>query len=204
MRKVLTYLGFIIASLIIILVFVTAQTYTQLVVAIVLYIPFAYFTLRIFPRKNWKAKVASIELPTKSAPKRETKEESVEIADIDKRAFLKLVGATGLSFFVFSLLGQGVQSLLFGRALGPGISTPESIPAGGTSAQALPMEGYKISEIDEGSITYYGFINKDGGWLIMKEDMDTSSFRYAKGDLNFPASWAKRENLKYDYFYKLF
>ena len=118
----------------------------------------------------------------------------MEVADIDKRAFLKLIGATGISFFLFSLLGRRVEVPFFGRA----------VESGTNPVEGQPTDGYKISEIDDNTITYYGFTNKDGAWLIMREDTEASSFRYVKGDLEFSGNWSNRENLKYDYFHEVF
>lgn len=209
MRKTLTYPAFVVISLFIVLIFITAKTYTQLIIAIVAYIPLAYFTLKIFPRRTHKSKVV-IELPSlqKVKVKSHRKEESikpVEIADIDKRAFLKLVGATGLSIFIFAIFGRRVESLLFGN----NNVSPISPAPGATSSNINPnqspvSQGYSIAEIDDGVITYYGFINSVGAWLIMKEDTNVNSFRYAKGGTSFPKNWSNRQNLTYDYFYNLF
>lgn len=190
MRKILIYFSFAIACLVVVAVFVTSKTYTQLVIATVLYTPLAYFALKIFPPK------ARIPKP---------KREQIDVADVDKRTFLKFVGATGISFFLFSLLGRRVEALLFGRAIESGLPTLGN-PAGSVADQpgSTPTDGYKIAEIDEGIATYYGFTGKSGGWLIMREDPDTGSFRYVKGDSNFPKNWANRERLKYDYYSSLF
>lgn len=210
MRKTLTYPSFVIASLLVILIFVTAKTYTQLGIAVLLYLPLAFFALKVFPRKAWR-KGLSIEFPAiKPAQKTEVqkvevKKERVEIADIDKRAFLKLIGAAGLSFFIFSLINRRADALFFGRAGGSGTTTTQDSTGKIIDpAERQPTDGYKISEVDDNVITYYGFINKDGAWFIMREDTDTRSFRYAKGDSRFPTNWSKREQLKYDYFHNTF
>lgn len=201
MRKTVTYPSFVIVSFLVILIFVTAQSYTQLGVAVVLYILLAYFALKIFPRKAWKTPVIAIQSAAKSA----RKAEPVEVTDIDKRAFLKLIGAAGISFFFFSLIGRRVPGFMGGTTTGNGVTMLQD-PGGNTinPAQHHPTDGYKIAEIDDDATTYYGFTNKDGAWLIMKEDTDTSSFRYAKGDSSFPTGWSRRERLSYDYFYNVF
>ncbi len=203
MRKALTYSSFATASLIVVLAFLTAKTYTQLGIAVALYPLLAYFAFKIFPLNNTvhlnKPKVVkqpAVEPPDEGTP---------VVVDIDRRAFLKLIGATGLSIFIFSILGRRVETLLFGRSQvsGPGlIGSPTDYVSG--SGDASPTDGYRIAEIDDGVDTYYGFTNKSGGWLIMKEDSTSNSFRYAKGDFDFASNWASRSNLKYDYFYNLF
>ena len=207
MTKTVTYSTFAIASLIIIMVFVTAENYLQLATAVVLYPALVFLGFMVFPRKNLKPKIV-IRAHTKLTPK-ETKipkpeEEGIPayVADIDRRTFIKLIGATGISFFLVSLLGRQVENLIFNRA-----SQSQSDALGSGSqpgpSGARPTEGYTISEVDEGPNTYFGFINKDGNWLIMKQDEDGTSFRYAKGSSDFPGNWASRENIKYDYFYNL-
>lgn len=204
MRKALTYFSFATASLVVILAFVTAKTYTQLGIAVALYPLLAFFAFKIFPISTSVHLNKPIE-KQQPAPVNEPKSDEPVVVDIDRRAFLKLIGGTGLSIFIFSLLGRRFENFLFDRSLGSGTAL-NNYPAQNenNTVQASPTEGYNISEIDEGIVTYYGFINNTGGWLIMKEDTDTSSFRYAKGNSNFPKNWNSREILKYDYFHNLF
>jgi hypothetical protein len=220
MRKSITYTTFFVAGVFVVFVFVTAKSYTQLGLAVVLYLPLAYFALQLFPRKARSTPIVSDNpLPNTFSASIEKLEEtdttnnvsgSVDIADIDKRAFLKMVGAAGLSFFVFSLLSRKAESLF----LGGGSSRPPSGPTTTTiqdvdgtkidPAQRQPTDGYRISEIDDNIITYYGFTNKDEAWIIMREDTNTNSFRYIKGDSDFPRNWQNREHLNYDYFHNVF
>ncbi|HJY98369.1 MAG TPA: hypothetical protein VJ227_01500 [Patescibacteria group bacterium] len=208
MGKTLTYSGFLISAFLVIFAFVTAKTYTQLAIAVLLYPLIAFFALKLFPRKtNGVSNVTTaVQISPRPYPKAEdTDNHRVEVADVDKRTFLKLIGAAGLSFFIFSLLGRRVETLLFGKAMQSRVDELGGAPSTETSpTTGSPTEGYRIAEIEDGVITYYGFTNKSGGWLIMKEVTDSSSFRYAKGESDFPGNWANRENLKYDYFYNLF
>lgn len=193
MSKTITYPSFVIASLLVVLVFVTSTTYTQLAVAVLVYPALVYFALKVFPRKM---RVRLKEPKVANQPVRETKKAEAIVVDLDKRAFLKLIGATGITFFLFSLLGRRVENSLFGRVLeSGGITSPP---------QSSPTAGYRISEIDDNVVSYYGFINNQGGWFIMKEDPDSGTFRYAKGESDFPGSWLSRERLEYDYFHNLF
>lgn len=207
MIKTLTNSAFVVASLIVILVFVTSKTYSQLAIAVILYPALIFLAFMIFPRKSLKSPKITIQTPLKLNQDRvensKSKTETAYIADIDKRAFIKLIGATGISFFLFSMFGQRIENLIFGTNGQSGINPTGSGNQVGP-AGVSPTDGYKISEIDEGPISYYGFIDKAGAWLIMREGTDGSSFRYAKGSSDFPGSWANRENLGYDYFYNLF
>ena len=103
-----------------------------------------------------------------------------------------------------SIFGRKIDSLFFGRN---GQTVINADPIGNSNqfgTVSASADGYKISEVDEGSISYYGFINNQGAWLIMREEIDGGSFRYAKGSSDFPGNWASRENLRYDYFNALF
>src|SRR3989344_3538291 len=204
MSKTITYSGLVISGLLVILAFVTAKKYTQLAGAVVLYPLVAYFALKAIPRGKRVTPAITINIPVRHVPKTKTvTRNKVDVADIEKRTFLRLVGAAGVSFFLFSLFGRRVESLLFGQALEPKVTgdTPNKETG---PAQPLPTDGYRISEIDDSDVTFYGFVNQDGAWFIMKENPESGSFRYAKGDLNFQNNWVKRENLKYAYFHELF
>ncbi len=212
MSKILTWCSFVIVSLIVIAAFVTATNYIQLAVAIILYPPLVYFSFKAFPRKTRSypsgKPVTAIQQQAKSTEKPETgKRENISIADIDKRAFLKLIGGTGLILFLLSIFNKNAGGLFPGIApAGSGLTLLKDTAGNKIDpAQNQPLDGYRISEVDDNNtIAFYGFINKDGAWFIMKGDANTGSFRYAKGNSDFPNNWARRENLKYDYFYKLF
>lgn len=207
MTKTITNFAFAVASLVVILVFVTSKTYPQLAIAIALYPILVFVGFMIFPRKDQ----ASPKITTYKQPKLEQvkiensipKAETAYVADINKRTFLKLIGATGISFFIFSMFGRGIENLVFGRNGQSGLN-PTGVGDQFGASNVSPTDGYKISEIDEGNVSYYGFTNKDGAWLVMQEGTDGNSFRYAKGSSNFPDNWNNRENLNYDYFYNLF
>lgn len=196
MSKTISYTSIIIGSIIVIFMFVTSKTYVQLGLAAILYPLLAYFILKVSEQGTQETPEATIQMPSRPVQTvQDSSLEQVEVADVDKRTFLKFLGAAGLSFFVFSILGRRVDSLLFGGRS----------QNGQTIQEANPMEGFKISEVaDDGIISFYGFVNQESGWLIMRQDNDISSFRYAKGDSNFTSNWANRENLKYDYYSKLF
>jgi hypothetical protein len=192
MRKTLTYSTFAIASLVVVAAFLTATTYIQLAFATLLYPLLAYFAFELFADRTWSIHINKPAIPTVMArPPSEPRGEKVDIVDIDKRAFLKLIGAAGLSFFLFSIFNQKAASL-FSRRTVDGIAPPSSSPP-----------DYRISEIDDSDITFYGFTKLDGGWFIMKEDTN-GSFRYIKGDSNFSGNWDNRERLNYDYFHNVF
>lgn len=206
------YFAFAVACLAVTIAFVTATTYIQLVIAITLYPLLIFFVFKAFPRQAKaqalrKPAISAIEPSAKPAEVIEkTKKGNESVSDIDKRTFLKLIGATGISFFLISIFGRRAESLLFGQNFTQTpIPTSNNLRNNQDSVAAVsPTEGYKISEIDDNIIGYYGFTNPTGEWFIMKEDPNTGSFRYTKGNSDFPGNWNKRENLKYDYFYNVF
>ncbi|MDO8619455.1 MAG: hypothetical protein Q7R49_05970 [Candidatus Daviesbacteria bacterium] len=216
------YFSFLVACMVVIMTFVTARTYTQLSMAIILYPMLAYLAYKILPY-DWKhtykkyvdtkptlpdvsVNSATVSQTTETAETTETIEKQpLEISDINKRVFLKLIGGTGISFFLISLFSQKAQAFLFGQNLSQGSSlagNPANVNPNPITAS--PTDGYNISEVDDSIISYYGFINKDGQWFIMKGDTNTGSFRYTKGKSNFPDNWNKREGLKYDYYQNIF
>lgn len=213
MRKNLTYItypGFMLFGLLVVMVFVTSKTYTQLGVGSLLYVPLALFGLKIFPRRGSKYPEEATQISTKVATKSEpvaevVTAEPVDVKDIDKRAFLKLVGVAGLSYFLFSLLGRRAAGPFFGKSLGSeATQLTDSEGHKVNPAERQLTDGYSISEIDDNIISYYGFTNKDGAWIIMREDTATSSFRYAKGDSQFPETWNNRDKMGYDYYHNVF
>lgn len=211
MRKILLiYCSFVIACVVVIVAFITATTYTQLAAAILLYPVLVFFAYKVFPGKFWtyipKNKAAEAQpQPVRPAAEKleEVNRENIGISDIDKRVFLKLIGGAGLFFFFFSLFNKRAEGLLFKYL--PGSFPAQNITGSKIDlAQSQPMDGYRISEIDDNIIAFYGFTNTDGAWFVMRADADTGSFRYAKGDSNFPGNWANRENLRYDYYSNTF
>lgn len=216
-RPLITYSGFAIAFIGVILAFITATTYTHLIIAILLYPLLIFFAYKIFPirSQNFDSGERLTQGRLQGLSYKVTKPIEIDdtvskkqfsVNDIDKRSFLKLIGATGISFFLISIFGRKVESLLLNdQNLVQSPSFIGDMPVNKTSAVSTsPTDAYNISEIDEGAVSFYGFINKDGGWFIMKGDTDTGSFRYVKGDSDFPGNWNNRENLKYDYFHEVF
>lgn len=201
MRKIVIYVSFVVASLVVITLFVTSVTYAQLFFAVLLYIPLVYFAFDAFLHKTDQAKHTLV--PAVSHKKTHVPKEDVSILDIDKRTFLKLIGATGISFLIFSIFAKRTDIPFIGKIMNSG-AQPANTLVQASPTQGQPTDGYQITEIDEDVDTYYGFTNHDGAWYIMKQDNDTGSFRYSRGSSGFSDSWGKRSKLTYDYYYNLF
>lgn len=213
MKKILIYYNFIIVSLIVVVGFLFATNYIELLVAALFYPLFIYFAIRVIPRKSHAARIAKeqqvvIQPAVNEDGKKLTQKEAKlqkEGVDIDRRAFLKLIGTAGLSLFLFSIFTKRAEAAFFGSVPGPGtVSLKDSSGNKIDPAEKQPTDGYKITDIDDSSPSYYGFVNKDGGWFIQKEDDTTGAYRYTKGSSGYSANWSNRSSLTYDYFSNVF
>ncbi len=212
MRKTLLFFCFITATLMVFGMFISATSYIQLVVAVVTYPLLVYFAFVIFPRKNFShispAATVAVHLPLTEEKTESERVEGIGIADIDKRVFLKLIGAAGLSLFLFSIINRKAEGLLFRGVQSPALSGKlalEDLDGRKISpAQNQPTDGYRISEVDDNTTGFFGFINAAGAWYVMKQDPETGAFRYARGNSDFPGNWANRGKLNYDYFNNVF
>ena len=199
---------FVAAFLAVTAIFITAKSYSQLLVGSGLYAILVFFGYKMLPIYNslWTIPSTNIKMvedtvDTEDLPTDDIKKPEVTVTDIDKRAFLKILGATGLSFFIMSLFGRRAESLLLGNmenkpSTDDVVKTPQR--------PVSPTDGYTISEIDDGLIAYYGFMGPKGAWFIMRQDSNDGSFRYVKGDIDFPINWENRQNLEYDYYANVF
>jgi hypothetical protein len=206
MRKLLIYYNFIIISLIVVFGFITAESVSQLVASVLFFPLFAYFVVRIYPRYSkavYLPRTAKIK-EAKSIPSKKNKEVvklKKEGVDIDRRAFLKLVGTAGLSLFLFSMFTKKAEAAFFGSVPGPGtVSIKDSSGNKIDPAEKHPTDGYKITDIDDSEPSYYGFVNKNGAWFIQKEDPVTGAYRYKKGSSNYTDAWTNRATYTYNYF----
>lgn len=207
MTKALTnqYLTFAIACLFVSATFITATNFTQLGLAILLYPILMFFAYKMYTRKpKPAAEKVIVDEQVEAGTRRPA--ERIVISDVDKRVFLKLIGSAGVFLFLFSVFNKKAENLFYKSLPEKGRSFFDKKEAGASSAPAIvqPTEEYGISEIENGETSYYGYTKLGGAWYIMKVDSATNSFRYIKGDNNFPKSWKSRQKLKYDYFGNVF
>jgi hypothetical protein len=207
-HKILIGFIFVIAGMIVGATFVTATSYFQLAIGILLYSLLAVFFFMAFPRGATMVpsenQVTAAWFQGGSGRNIRTAAEENSGIDVDKRAFLKLIGGAGLAFFLFSVFKNKIEGLFFNKNLPAPTVSNGTVTNGNDMDQNQLMEGYSISEIDDNIIAFYGFTNHDGAWFIMREDSDTGSFRYARGDLNFPLAWTNRTKIRYDYYSSVF
>lgn len=88
------------------------------------------------------------------------------------------------------------------RGVGGGASV--SITGGGSGGTSVALDSlsqYHIADGDEtGTTKYYGFLDKDGNWYIMKNDTTANSYRYTKGSGAYSTAWTGRAGLTYGYY----
>lgn len=200
MRKIIIYFAFAVATVVEVLLFITSKDYIQLVVASLAYLPLVFFGWGLLLRNRRKLLVKPVVVEEPGEVRHEG-----GVMDIDRREFLRLIGVAGVSFFIYSIFAKRAEALFFGRAAEPGVTLlSDSLGKKIDPAERQPTDGYQISEIEDTDTPHYGFVNKNGGWYIMKVEADSGSFRYVKGEADFADNWSKRGRLKYDYFHNVF
>lgn len=166
----------------------------------ILFIPLPiYFLILVVPKKSSPKVVPANDISLPGQPAKRL--------DQDRRDFLKMIGAAGVSLFVYNLLFRGDPgSLLSGFSSNRKVSPLALKNAQGdviNPAEKSPTEGYSISQIDDSPTAYFGFVNNLGQWFIMRQDTD-NAYRYTRGDKDFEANWPNRTKLDYDYFDNIF
>jgi len=214
MNKLLIYYNFIIVSLLVISGFFNAQNYLELVKTAPL-LPLAiYFGLFIFPRRR-----KAIVLPKKKTINKSPAEKQPvtiendtlvpadegevlkkEGVDSNRRMFLKLIGSAGLSVFFFAIFTKKAEAAFFGSVPGPGTMALKNTAGEKIDpAEKQPTDGYRIARVDDSTPSYYGYINKDGGWFIMQEE-DNGTYKYARGNSDFLTDGWNVRNTTLEYF----
>lgn len=69
-----------------------------------------------------------------------------------------------------------------------------------------PLDKYRPSDQDlSGDPSYYGFLDRSGNWYILRQNLSTGEFRYAKGSSEYATNWGNRSTtLTYDLFSEVF
>lgn len=204
-ERALTYYGFIVSGLMVVTGLVSADSKVEFTTAFLFSPILLFFVTQIIPKRN-----RAINLPSAYAGGTE-KQDSKEVVklkkegvDIDRRAFLKLIGTAGLSLFLFSMFTKRAEAAFFGSVPGPGtVSLKDSTGTKIDPAEKHPTDGYRLTELEDGvTYTYAGYLNKTGGWFILRDD--GASYRYAKGSSGFTTNWTNRASLTYDYYDNVF
>lgn len=209
MTRLLIYYSFVLVTIMTIVGFVGANSFSEYLSSL-LFFPLAiFFGLIALPQSSHSVKV--LKKDPKSTPlkgKLTTLEPEKTTFDTDRRKFIKLIGSAGIAMLLFAVVTKRAHGAFFGSVPGPGtVALKDS--SGGTVDPAIstPTDGYKITEIDDSSATaYYGFVEKTGKWFIMQEQSG-GAYRYTKGAADFTnatTGWPNRASLSYGYFDAIF
>lgn len=217
MKKIILFYNVIVISVITIIGFADASSISQLVSAIFFFPLAAYFWLLIIPTSKrstpqFSPSKKSIDTPLKS--KNRQKHQLPELTalkevprgkfDLNRRMFLRLIGSAGVSVFILSIFTNKAEAAFFGSVPGPGTVGVKDVSGNLIDpSEKQPTDGYNITEVDDSTPTYIGYVNKDGAWYILKED-SSGAYRYTKGTSSFSTNWTNRASLTYDYFSAVF
>jgi hypothetical protein len=67
-----------------------------------------------------------------------------------------------------------------------------------------PLAGYHSTDIARGDPEYHGYLDKDGGWYIVKYSRAAGTRRFARGSASYSTNWTNRASLTYSYFNEVF
>ena len=134
-----------------------------------------------------------------------------EEVDESRRKFIKIAVGTSLATAVMMFINRkNASAAFFGSVPGPGtIAMKDTSGNKIDPAQKQPLDGYNISDIDDGNaIRYYGFVNKDGAWYVLQENTSNNTIRYATGVNNYSTAitgaWITRASQTYGIFNDIF
>ena len=158
--------------------FLGAKSYPELISA-AFFAPLGlYFGLSVLPKRS----KAAVIVKTKLKPEEGEVEKGF---DPERRRFLRIIGSAGTSLFLLSIFTKRAQAAFFGSVPGPGtVALKDTTGAQIDPAIKHPTDGYKIARLDDSTPAYYGFLNKDHAWFIMREESD-GTYKYAKGASDF-------------------
>jgi len=68
-----------------------------------------------------------------------------------------------------------------------------------------PLDKYQPADADMASDTkYFGYVDVDGNWYIMREVTTTGQYRFVKGTSGYDTAWTAKTSQSYDYFNNVF
>lgn len=76
---------------------------------------------------------------------------------------------------------------------------PSDFPDAAAYAARDPLGRYKVSDIEKGAVSYYGFVALSGAWIIMQQNKIAGTFRYTNGASNYQQAWTDRATHSYTY-----
>lgn len=202
--RLFLYYSFIVSCILVITGFLSVKSLSELVSSLLFSPLLFYLGSQVLPKKKAALFLPEVIPPPELARHIPTNQTIKKGLDNDRRIFIKLIGSAGLSLFLFSIFSKKAHGAFFGSVPGPGTVTLKDISGNQIDpAQNHPTDGYKISELDDSSPAYYGFLEKGGAWYILKEASD-GTYRYVKGASSFSTNWTNRASLSYDYYHNVF
>lgn len=133
-----------------------------------------------------------------------------ENIDESKRKFLKLLAGTGLTTFLLYVLSpKKISAAFFGNGTGGSGNVYLKDSDGNKISPAVnsPTDGFGICDIATVETNnYYGYIDKNGRWYILKENSSGSSYQYASRINNvtitdgYLVAWSGKSDLTYGNF----
>lgn len=79
------------------------------------------------------------------------------------------------------------------------VETLEWVPLVG--GESTPVAKYILADMDTTSDpSYYGHVDKGGGWYILRLNDASGQVRYARGASGYTTAWTARAAQTYDYF----
>ena len=204
-RRALIYYCFVITVTVVSISFLSALNFPQLISSLVFSPMAVYFLILVLPRRKTAFPIPILRKAPSKAKVLESLVAPTEKVDTDRRNFLKLIGSAGILAVIFGLFSRrsGVPSFIGNADTGEPITLKDASGNVINPAENSPTSGYSISQIDDSIPAYFGFVNKDGAWFIMREGED-GAYLYAKGVNNFTTNWESRAKLKYDYFDRIY
>lgn len=204
--RLLVYYNFVLLTIMTLVGFLGAQNFKELSSAVFFFPMAVYFGLMVVPHRSRTFVPLKARTLTKRPLQTLNKETNSEPLDTDKRKFLKLIGSASLALFLFAIFTKKAHGAFFGSVPGPGVIGLKDT-AGNLidPARNTPTDGYEISEIYDGSPSYYGLVDKGGKWFIIQAS-DSGTYLYTRGDSDFSnatTGWPNRVNLTYGYFNSL-
>jgi hypothetical protein len=211
MKKLLIYYSFIVVSAMVLMGFIGASSFPQLLSAILFYPLAMYFGIYIVPKRARAISLPKATRPLKAAKEEKSKEgvkkdgkegdvvqlkkeDEEKVFDIDRRAFIKLIGSAGMSLFLLSIFTKKAQGAFFGSQPGPGTVSIKNIAGEKIDpAERHPTDGYRIAEVDDSTPSYYGFVDKNGYYFLIRDDDGT--YKYVTGTSGFSTAWTGRGSI---------
>jgi hypothetical protein len=202
-KKIVTLYAFVLTTFMAISGILGARNFIELSTALLFSLLSFYFSILMLPKQNKVLKSIKEDNVLDLIPDKITEIKNSDY-DPERRKFLKLIGAAGGAIFLTAIFTKKAEASFFGSMPGPGtVAIKNTQGVAIDPAEKKPTDGYSISEIDDsGTDAYYGFVNKDGAWFILKDS--NGIYRYAKGSSSFSTNWTDRASLTYDYFNVVF